>query len=582
MKWYEKIKEGAKGILREHPISVCVFLISSILAGIRGDFGSDIGKGPVANVLQFIYLFTLITTPVFVLCEAHFAYRKKTEGSENPLNYKQYAGYCLASLIGAVIGAVYAYIHSFRYVEFRRSGTALNSFNEYFTRILYVYLAVCVLGAVFFMYKKHGADFEKYALRAFLGLMKACLVYGIILVGCFCILLVFNALFFDLEIQSMILWLTTGIVGFPALLMALSMPGEKTGRFADIVMGYVFPGLMAVAFVIIYAYIIKILITWTFPSNQVFSIVTALFISGLVFWTMAQGCTEGKINTALKVMPLLFIPFIVIQIMCLAMRIGQYGITGSRYLGILLIIFEIIYEGYYIFRFTKKEGLGGVLMPLLLLFVAVYFILPKVNVYAVITASQKAVVEKYLNLQSSGDSDQKLLARARSAYREIAGNGGLEGEHYLRKLYAKSSKDEVESILGTKVNSSDDYEIERSYYVYTNNSWKQIDTEGYRYFCRIRSDRMDDGIIDCRQVRFTNDVEDEEPTFILDLSDSIYQLKELKRNEIEGDEMRKAISNPIKTENGALYIDYINFQFDENDEDNEIKGLVVEGFYFYN
>lgn len=583
MKWFEKLKDGAKGVLREHPFSVCVFLIASILAGIKGDFGSAIGKGALANALQFIYLFTLIMTPALVLCEAVFNYRKKAGKEDNIKNIHESVIYAVIAVVGVIVSAVYAFVHAFKYPDFRSPGTDLYIFDEYFTRILYVYLAACVLGAVFFMYKKHGDLFEKYALRAFLGLMKACLVYGIILLGSFCILLVFNTLFFDLDIQSMIVWLSTGFVGFPALLMALSFPGEKTGRFAEIVMGYVFPGILSAAFLIVYAYIVKILITWTFPSNQVFSIATALFIAGLIFWTMALGCTEGRINTALKIMPLLFIPFIVIQIMCLSMRIGQYGITGNRYLGILVIIFEIIYEGYYIFRFIKKESLGGILMPLLLLFVAVYYIIPKVNVYAVITSSQKVIVEKCINAQLSGDApDSALLSRARSAYREITQSGGLEGERYLRKLYAKTSKDEVENILGTTSGLSDSFEIEKSYYIYADCQRESIDIKGYDYLCFMDCNFPNEENTDSKAVHIKNQVHGEGSSFVIDLSDIIHQLKELEKQGAPAEEKSKIIENPVKTENGLLYIEYINFHFDENDEDNKIMDLALEGYYFYN
>ena len=93
MKWYEKIKEGAQGVLKEHPVSICVFLVYSILAGIKGDFGTDIGKGVLANALQFLYLFTLLMTPVLVLCESNYAYKKKTkqrQGHEETFHWKHH------------------------------------------------------------------------------------------------------------------------------------------------------------------------------------------------------------------------------------------------------------------------------------------------------------------------------------------------------------------------------------------------------------------------------------------------------------------------------------------------------------
>ena len=581
MKWYEKIKEGARGVMKVHPVSIWVFFVYCVLAGIKGDFGSDIGKGPLANMLQFFYLFTLWMTPVFVLCESNYAYKKKIGKIESLREINKSLVYVIATAIGAIISGIYAYVHTFRFQEVRRSGSSVYSFNEYFERILYVYLAICVLSALFFMYKRYGETFEKYALRAFLGTMKASLVYGIILLGTFCILFVFGALFFDLDIQSMLLWLVTGIVGFPATLMALSTPGDKTTKFSNIVMGYVFPGILAAAFVIVYAYIIKILITWTFPSNQVFSIATGLFASGLAFWTMAQGCTEGKVYSALKIMPLLFIPFIVIQIMCLSMRIGQYGVTNSRYLGILLIIFEIIYEIYYIFRFLRKEGLGGILMPLLLLFVAVYYIVPGINSYAVITNSQKAVVEEFLNAKLSGaDTDSKQLAKARSAYRQIMDNGGFEGDRYLKKLYATSSKEEIEDILDTKTYTSDDNSSVGSYYVYTGIKRGQVDIGGYSHYCYM--DTFINKSPDISAVPISNEDGDVTVSVVLDVRDIVAQLKELETSGDNDLEMQEVIRKPVATQNGVFYIEYINFNFDDDDAVNETDDISIEGFYLYN
>ncbi|MCR5556590.1 MAG: DUF4153 domain-containing protein [Butyrivibrio sp.] len=581
MKWYEKIKESARGVIKVHPVSICVFFVFCILSGIKGDFGSDIRNGVPANVLQFVYLFTLWMTPVFVLCESNFAYKKKIGKIESLKELSNFLVYIIATVVGAIVSGIYAYIHSFRFQEVRRSGSSLYSFNEYFERILYVYLAICVLGALFFMYKRYGESFEKYALRAFLGTMKAGLVYGIILLGTFCILFVFGALFFDLDIQSILLWLVTGIVGFPATLMALSMPGNKTTRFSDIVMGYVFPGILAAAFIIVYAYIIKILITWTFPSNQVFSIATGLFAAGIAFWTMAQGCTEGKVYSALKIMPLLFIPFIVIQIMCLSMRIGQYGVTNSRYLGILLIIFEIIYEVYYIFRFLRKEGLGGILMPLLLLFVTVYYIVPGINAFAVITSSQKAVVEEFLNARLSGeDTDSRQLSKARSAYRQIMDNGGFEGDRYLKKLYATSSKEEIEDILDTKTYTSDDYSSEGTHYVYTGVKRGAVDIEGYSRYCYMEANLFNTA--NTLAVPVSNNSDDIGVFLELDISSIVSKLKEL---EIAGDNdqaMQEIIKYPVATTDGVFYIEYINFNFEETDGINEVKDLSIEGFYLYN
>ena len=572
MLWVEKIKENVKGVLRIHPVSIITFLIASIIAGISGD--ADFNKKMVRECFEFGQTFFFCLTPAFVLCEANFAYKKKIGKISSLKEVRKSAVYLVVTIIAVVVSGIFAYITGFG------AWDRAQDFCDFFYRIFWVYLAVCVLSAFFFMYKKNGESFEVFGVKAFLGGMKAGLVHGIITLGAFCIMWVFDVLFFDLGCETFILWLVFGIVGFPAYLIALSAPGEKITKFSKVVMGYVFPGILAAAFVIVYAYIIKILVTWSFPSNQVFSIMTALFCSGIMIWTMAQGCTEGKILSALRIMPLLFIPFIVVQIMCLVMRINQYGMTGSRYLGVLLIIFEILYEGYYIVILKREKGIGGILMPVLLLFVVIYFLVPGINVYAVITNSQKAVVSGYVHMKMSGaEMTSQQLARARSGYNEIMENGGLEGKHYLKKLYAESSKEEIEDILET---SSTYSSVGRSYFVYVSDRKGEIDIEGYKHLCRVMSSIYDD--TDYFEVPIWNEISDfdqDEPVVTADLSGIINKLRELELEDAESAEKSAVLHEPIAVEGGRLYIDELQFTFYKDSPDNEIEDLVIEGYYLY-
>ncbi len=572
MLWVEKIKENVKGVFRIHPVSVTTFLIACVIAGVSGDI--SFGKKSVRECFEFAQMFFMCLTPAFVLCESNFAYKKKIGKISSLKEVRKSAVYMVVTAIALVVSGIYAYTANFELWD------GAEVFTDYFYRVFCVYLAICVLSAFFFMYKKNGESFELFGVKAFLGLMKASLVHGIITLGAFCIYWVFTALFFDLNCESCILWFVFGLVGFPCYLMALSAPGEKLIKFSKVVMGYVFPGILAAAFVIVYAYIIKILVTWSFPSNQVFTIMTALFCSGIMIWTMAQGCTEGKVLTALKIMPLLFIPFIVVQSMCLAMGVDQYGITGSRYMGILLIIFEVLYEGYYIVKLRRKEGIGGILMPAVLLFVIVYFLVPGINVYAVITNSQKAVVDGYIHLKMGGGeltSEQK--ARAKSGYREICDNGGLEGKLYLDRLYAESSKEEIEEILEVHSLYST---TGRSYYVYVSDAKGEIDVEGYKHFCRVMN--FNDEDVDFAAIPLwnqTSDFDEEEPIVTADLSEIITKLRELEQDEAEAPEKRAVLNAPLKVDGGVLYIDELQFMFYKDSPDKDIEDLVIEGYYVY-
>ncbi len=573
MLWFEKIKENVKGVFKEHPVSVITFLVSCIIAGISGDISFE--RKVVMKSFEFVQMFFMCITPAFVLCESNFAYKKKIGKISSLKEIRKSTVYMVVTVIALVVSGIYSYNFSFGF------GNGSKVFSDYFSRIFYVYLAICAFSAFFFMYKKNGESFELFGVKAFLGLMKAGLVHGIITLGAFCILWVFGALFFDLDCQSFVIWFIFGVVGFPCYLMALSAPGEKLIKFSKVVMGYVFPGILAAAFVIVYAYIIKILVTWSFPSNQVFSIMTALFCSGIMIWTMAQGCTEGRVLAALKLMPLFFIPFIVVQIMCLAMRIGQYGITGSRYLGILLIIFEVLYEGYYIVRLRRDEGIGGILMPVVLLFVIVYYLVPGINVYAVITNSQKSVVSGYIHMaMGGGQMTSEQLARAKSGYHEIVDYGGLEGKLFLDKLYAESSKEEIEKMLNTTTTAYST--INKSYYVFVSDKKGEIDVDGYKHFCRVVSRNYDR--VDFSNVPLEREISDSDKPDSLatvDFSNIIAKLRELELEDASASQKNAVLHEPIMLDSGVLYIEELQFLFYEDSFDDEVEDLVIEGYYIY-
>ena len=80
-------------------------------------------------------------------------------------------------------------------------------------------------------------------------------------------------------------------------------------------------------------YIIKIIVFKDMPSNQIFRILAALFILGCPIWTMVCNFKEDTIIDKInKLLPKLFIPFIILQIYSIGVRILENGITENRYL----------------------------------------------------------------------------------------------------------------------------------------------------------------------------------------------------------------------------------------------------------
>ncbi len=567
MLWVNKIKEGAKSIFKIHPVSLVSFLLACILNGIYRQWWYD------SSAAEFSYILLFYITPALVLCEACYAYQKQ-QGRINSLReFKKSFVYGIILLFSVILSAIFALLIVMEPLS--DSGSAI----VWIVRFFWVFQAFCIMGSVLFMYKRNGGSFESYSARAFVGGLKALLVYGIFLGGSMFIVFVFDKLLFDLNIEYLVVMLVTGLVAFPGGILAISLPEENISKFSKVVLSYVFPGIGACAFVIVYAYIIKILVTFTFPSNQVFSITSVLFCSGIVFWTMAQGCTEGKVNTALRFMPLLFIPFIVVQCMCLAMRVNQYGITEQRYLGILLIAFEIIYEIYYLIRFRSQKGVGGLLMLLVIMFSAVYFLIPGINVNAAITNSQKGRVDDYIQKVRAGEepSEDEYLS-ARSSYREIRYHGGFEGSLFIEGLNELYSEEEVSRILHTdNQKSSSGSTVD---YIYISNTRDKVDISGYSKYANICDATGYSEYSAYYTAELWNSQEDEEPILTVDLTDLITRMAVLKKKHQTDRVLSELLEEPIVTDSGLLYIEYISFHLRE--EDNFIRDLSVRGFYIYN
>jgi len=105
---------------------------------------------------------------------------------------------------------------------------------------------------------------------------------------------------------------------------------------------------------------------------------------GLFTSLMSLGINEvSKYNTAIKFLPIAFIPALILQIISIALRIAQHGLTSARYIGVMVIIFEIVYLVFYILDeilHNKKVKLEKVLLiASLLIFIACF--VPKINMY---------------------------------------------------------------------------------------------------------------------------------------------------------------------------------------------------------
>ncbi len=562
MLWVNKLKNDLKGVLKEHPLSVTCFFVACVIAGIYEDFH-------IGDFLKFLFIFLLLITPCFLAVETgHFSLKE--------INIKKMIPYLVTIIFTCVLSAVYAFLLSFKYDDAVYKKGSLYVPYTYITRLVIVYLVISIAFSIYRMYRDCGLSLEQYSVRAFLGVVKAGFLYGVLAVGSLLLIYAFNALLFDIPAETLIELTILGAVLYPGVVIGLSKVSEGLGKFSKVLMGYVLPAIVAIACLIVYIYIIKIIVVRTMPSNEAFSIMTGIFVAGLFIWTTAQGCTEDPLHRYLLFFPIVFSPFIVVQIICLSMRIGQYGITNSRYLGILLIVFEIVYVAYYGACRVKGRGVGGFLFVMLAAPFVIYYLIPGINAYSAITYSQSKVIERYLDAAAKGE-DTTDFRSAKSALYSIKTQGSIEGIRYEKKLKEKYSQELIESIntIGYEVSFGEELKT----YINASISNPVVKIEGYKYL-KNADVSIYDSETDPSRVPVYEHYDREQSLGTVDIKDMVLELKKLEEEDASSEEMGKVLDRVIPLENGAgLYI----YDLDtEMTEDGLLDSVSYRGYYLYN
>lgn len=569
----EKIKNSFKEAVMQHPFSMSFFMVGIIVWAVYEGFPYSGSLGSVRKILEYFSYSLYIVSAGMLLCESIHHLRKKENedyillSKENRLIY----GLIIAvSVLAAVMFSFISYSHDSKFdkaiLDYRSRFISEIAFKG-----LICYLVMVLILSVFFIYKRSGEEFETYVAKAFCGLMKAELVYLIIAVGIMLVIFAFNTLIIDtdkIDLLERVEILLIGLVQYPCILIGITKTEEPIGKFGRIVLSYVFTGLMAIAMGIIYVYIIKILVQWQFPKNQVFTILTALFCFGFPIWTMAKGCCEDMLRKPLNLLPFLFIPFIVLQCMCLYMRVSAYGYTESRYFGLALIVFEIIYFGLYTFVFLSGKNYIHLILFVFIAAAFVTLLVPFVNVTSVVTNSQKKKLTAYIrNIDAGSEVPERTLREASEAFRTIRNEGGLLGNLYLQKLEKNYELDEIKSSDYSGYNDE-----ERDFYINVDLINDQYDITGYSHLIEITDAEGESSNLSLLSYG--------EKAGTIDLSEEINTLINLHKSGIENDDekMEEVISGKHELGDGsALYITSLYMNGDSSDDYN-IEYISVSGF----
>lgn len=342
-------------------------------------------------------------------------------------------GYLL-SLIPAILFAAAAYNSEHALPD---AAGFLRLMIIWYPRFLSCFGIVTFALGIFFCFRHSTVSFERYMVRTFASIVKHSILYSVLMLGITMVLGILIALFpikNEWDLLVTVYCLLFGCYYVCALFNSFAPDSGEESGFAGFIIKYILTSLVICAFVIIYLYILKILITGDMPSNQIFGILSGLFLIGAPVWTMANSYREkNPLRRISRCFPYLFAPFILLQSYSVGIRIVSNGLTPSRYLGVILILFEIAYLMFY--RFCRCK------IPYLLYmicgFAVIACIMPGINMYTASFMTQKLALEAYLN-QPSDDISGDILRRAEGAY-DYLKQETPEGNFYLDNLKQDAS-----------------------------------------------------------------------------------------------------------------------------------------------
>lgn len=427
------------------------------------------------------------------------------------------------------------------------------------------YFVLITLIVIYCRYLESEKSIEKYFVSATVGLVQIFIVWSILAVGFLVLSAVFCELIFDVDsLYSIPQILIIGLYVVPNFTMILTKVKEEVGRFFEALIKYALLIITLVGALIIYMYIIKTVFFNGIPSNQIFWITSGLFFVAI---PVGFACTAFEKDSVLQkiafAIPYIYAPFIILQAYSDIVRIDEYGLTPSRYMGLVLVVLEIIYTVVYA---VKRKHIDKIIIVMMALTVIVALI-PGTNAVDASKASQKNVIKNFIkNGMPATQEEQKKIC---GAYKYLLNQAG---EDYVDKLLTREQQQTI-SAMGTMTGEYVFRDYTKTYTLTSNNSF--IPTTGYDIIAGFDT-YVDNssGEVDVSNVVITVDNSEFGP---FDFTDEVERVKMLCQSEVAGYYQGEDI---IKVSDDCeIVVTY--FRVLSDDEINTVKELRVSGHLLF-
>ncbi|MGB1205528.1 MAG: DUF4153 domain-containing protein [Chitinophagales bacterium] len=179
--------------------------------------------------------------------------------------------------------------------------------------------------------------------------------------------------------------------------------------------------LMLIYLSILYLYIVKIALAWTWPRGMVSSLILGIAVLGILallfLYPLAQKDENSWVKTISKAYYIVLIPLIIVLWLAIQVRVGSYGVTENRYFLILLASWLTFISLY----FNLKKQANIKIIPIsIFLFITVAAIGP-LSAFNVSGRSQTARLIKVLE-ENNMLENNKFSNKAVKIERETVNN----------------------------------------------------------------------------------------------------------------------------------------------------------------
>lgn len=444
-KIFDEIKNIAKKLYKLYPVTMTVIILGTVVVS----FGID-------SIVDSDFIVRLISFLFFLFLGSFFS----------EIFFPKIKIRCIIYGISLILSILFTYwIFS--------NSVILNTIAF---KVCLSYSIIMLILCFYKLYKNSHNRLGTYLVKVYSSLLKTGIIYGILSTGLMSVSVIFSLLFlqeggFDIIFRVQMLLL--GFFYVPGIIRAFRNYDEKTSEFfLELLIRYIMESIVILAFMVIYLYMLKIVITGEIPSNQIFRILSILFIFSLPIWTLNQHYNDKNILTKINdFLPIAFIPFIFLEIYSISTRIINFGITNIRYIGMIVLMFQIIYLLIYIFKKEKIDWCFYFAIGL----VVISFLLPRYNMIDLSNISQTNRIKKYLAKEELTIDEKKKLV---SSYNYVKDN--FNGEEYLNNELS-ALKDKINDLIKDDTLNDDFYYVNKEYH-------EKINIDGYKTLDEFEAD----------------------------------------------------------------------------------------------